>query len=581
MFYVGIDFGSTYTTVSIYRQETESLEAKALSEGGTPFIPSVLAISRSQTSIGKEAKTMTMMAGRRSRVRSFRAFKMMLAESAPDRLRARGFDETYTPYRVTHDFLENLLKKIMLRENETMIDQLVVGVPEIWNNEITTVDGRAQLRDICKSFPFVRKRPNGDACVQIVSEPAAASAYFSYNFRQETGENFNGRILLIDYGGGTLDITLTDVEVRPDKGGREGMEIRILKRTGAGENEEGRVGRAGIVYMETLMEAAIRQAYPEKDVEYDADFYRAVDELEMQLQECTSIIKGVFDEYGTDEADLAEDAMDEDDYLFTEIAYKGSYIEVSYELLVQVYNQVIRDVFNEKMDEVIAYMEEKKIDYRNRNNDAFKIVLVGGFGNYYLVRKQVRDKFVFSSTDKRQEHIIRSLEDCEKAISLGAALLASNVLRIRNTAPYSIGICADNGKGISLTYGLYLNQDIEFNRVYFQRDVRGDYVVLLSLSGGINRFIINTHDDKRAALIVYPKPEFRERLSRAITNSDGTAVVGFSLDSSGVISLHIHDYDILATRDEDKIKKDGRKIELTSFRELFDIHVLERAYKDD
>lgn len=36
MFYVGIDFGSTYTTVSVYRPETESLVAKALSEGGTP-----------------------------------------------------------------------------------------------------------------------------------------------------------------------------------------------------------------------------------------------------------------------------------------------------------------------------------------------------------------------------------------------------------------------------------------------------------------------------------------------------------------------------------------------------------------
>ena len=54
MFYVGIDFGSTYTTVSVYRPETESLAAKALSEGGTPFIPSVLAISKNQISIGSK-----------------------------------------------------------------------------------------------------------------------------------------------------------------------------------------------------------------------------------------------------------------------------------------------------------------------------------------------------------------------------------------------------------------------------------------------------------------------------------------------------------------------------------------------
>lgn len=577
MFYVGIDFGSTYTTVSVYRLETESLEAKALSEGGTPFIASMLAVSKNQISIGKEAKNMTRMAGRRSKVKCFRAFKMMLAEDDPERIRARGFDEEYTPYRVTHDFLENLLQRIMERENESMIDHLVVGVPEIWNNEIATVDGRTQLRDICRSFPFIRKDENGEACVQIVSEPAAASAYFSYNFKQETGNNFDGRLLLIDYGGGTLDITLTDVESRPDKDGHEGMEIRVLKRTGAGENEEGRVGRAGIVYMETLMERAIREAFPENEVVYDADFYRAVDELEMQLQGCTSLIKGIFDEYGTDADDLSEEAMDEDDYLFTEIAYRSSYVEVPYQLMVQVYDDVIRQVFNDKMEEVIEYMNEQNIDFMDRNDDRFKIVLVGGFGNYYLVKQQMTEKFAFNSMDRRQKHIIRSPEDCEKAISLGSALLASGTIRIRNTAPYSIGVCAGDGKGISLTYGLYLNQDIEFNKVYFQRDAQGDYVVLLSLSGGINRFIINTHDDKRAALIVYPKPEFRERLGKAIMNQDGTAAVGFSLDSSGVLSLHIHDYDII----ENKISRSGRKIELTSFRELFDIHVVERAYKDE
>ena len=577
MFYVGIDFGSTYTTVSVYRPETESLVAKALSEGGTPFIPSVLAISKNQISIGKEAKTMTTTAGRKSSVKSFRAFKMMLAEDDEESIRARGFDATYTPERVTQEFLEKVLRRILERENETMIDYLVVGVPEIWNNEITTVDGRTRLRDICRRFPFIRKDADGCACVQIVSEPAAASAYFSYNFKQETGRNFDGRLLLIDYGGGTLDLTLTDVETRPDKEGREGMEIRVLKRTGAGENEEGRIGQAGIAYMETLMENAIHEVFPDMTVEYDADFYQAVDMLEGQLQECTSMIKGVFDEYGTGMGNLSEDAMDEEDYFFSGVFYRGSRIDITYQMLVQTYQDVIRGVFEEKLDEVIRFMKEQNIDYMDRSNDRFKIVLVGGFGNYYLVQEQVSKKFIFNSMDNRQKHVIRSQEDCEKSISFGSALLASGMIRIRNTAPYSIGVCADAGNGISLTYGLYLNQDIEFNKVYFQRDVHGDYVVLLSLSGGIRRFIINTHDDKRSALIVYPKPEFQNKLKKVITNQDCTAVVGFSLDSSGVLSLHIHDYDLISCQISDR----GEKIELTNFKELFDIHVLERAYKDD
>ena len=571
MLCVGVDFGSTYTTVSVYDVETGKLEAQTLSEGGTPFIPSVMTVSKGQVSVGREAKKMSMM-GHKKGMQSFRAFKMMLAEDNQEVLMDRGFTAEYTPEHVTAEFLENVLKQVIDNIGEKKIDHLVLGVPEIWNSTLTTIDGRSRLRDICRSFPFVER--DG---VQVVSEPAAASAFFAYNFRQMVDKNFNGKILLVDYGGGTLDITLNEVEVRPDKNGQEGMEIRVLYRTGAGENEQRQIGKASIVYMESLLEAAIRQELPDRDIKHDIHFYRALDELEEQLQECTNLIKNVFDQYGTDSEDLAEDEMDEEDYIFTEIPYCGMYIGISYQLMVEVYDRVIRKVFDEKMEEVIEYMREKKIDYMNRNDQSFKIVLVGGFGNYYLVKKQMTDKFQFNSTDERQKNIIVKREDCEKAISLGAALLASNVLRIRNTAPYSIGIRVRDEERISLTYGLRYNHDIDFNKVYMQKDAYGNLVVMVSVTGDINAFIINLRDDDRYAMEMYPKNEIKQRLKQAITNSDGTAVIGFSLDSSGVISLHIYDYDIFT----EEIGKKDHVIELTNFRELFDMQTVKKVYKYD
>ena len=567
MLCIGVDFGSTYTTVSVYSEETGKLDAQTLAEGGTPFIPSVVSLAKGQISVGREAMMMSMM-GRKG-VLSFRAFKMMLAEENEEVLTDRGFSADYTPEHVAADFLENVLKQVLDNIGEKKIDHLVVGVPEIWNSTLSTIDGRSRLRDICRNFPFVEK--NG---VQVVSEPAAASAFFAYNFRQMVGINFDGKILLIDYGGGTLDITLNEVEVRSDQNGQEGMEIRILYRTGAGENEQRQIGKASIVYMESLLEAAIRQTLPEITIEHDVHFYRALDSLESQLQECTNIIKNIFDDYGTDPKDLSEDDMDEVDYIFTMIPYKGMFINVSYQLMVEVYNRIIRGVFDEKMDEGINYMKERNIDYMNRNNQNFKIVLVGGFGNYYLVKKQMTDKFKFSSTDERQKNIIMKREDCEKAISLGAALLASNVLRIRNTAPYSIGIRVRDEERISLTYGLRYNQDIEFNKVYMQNDAYGNPVVMVSLTGDINAFIINLRDDDRYAMEMYPKEAIKKRLKQAITNTDGTAVVGFSLDSSGVISIHVYDYDIF----EGKFGTKGHVIELTNFRELFDMQTVKKVY---
>ena len=567
MICVGIDFGSTYTTVSTFREETGTLESHTLSEGGTPFIPSVLTMFKDQISVGREAKTRSLM-GQKKGQQSFRAFKMMLAENDEAVLEERGFSKIETPEKITALFLENVLSQVLEHLNEKRIDRLVIGIPEIWNSTLTTIDGRTRLRDICRKLPFVN--PEG---VQVVSEPAAASAYFAYNFRQMVGKNFNGKLLLVDYGGGTLDITLNDVEARFDSQGKEGMEIRTLFRTGAGENEQGEIGKAGIIYMESLLKGAIRQQMPNMEIEHDNHFYRALDALEVQLQECTNCIKNVFDEYGTDPKDLTEDEMDEEDYIFAEIPYRGMIVDITYQLMVRVYNDVIRPIFDEKLNEVIDYMKEKKIDYMNRNNQTFKIVLVGGFGNFYLVKKQMTDKFCFSSTDERQNNVIKKREDCEKAISLGAALLASNVLRIRKTAPYSIGIRVRDEEKISLTYGIRYNQDIETDKVYMQKDSQGNLVVMVSVTGDINAFLINLRDDDRYAMEMYPKDSIKKRLKQAITSADGTAVIGFSLDASGCIRLHVHDYDIFS----EQVGK-GHVIELTNFREMFDMQRVKKVY---
>ena len=59
----------------------------------------------------------------------------------------------------------------------------------------------------------------------------------------------------------------------------------------------------------------------------------------------------------------------------------------------------------------------------------FKIALVGGFGNFYLVKRQIADKFKLGNNDRRQENILLDRAGCERAISLGAALLAGGCHR--------------------------------------------------------------------------------------------------------------------------------------------------------
>ena len=57
------------------------------------------------------------------------------------------------------------------------------------------------------------------------------------------------------------------------------MEINVAARLGAGENEHGRIVKAGIIYMESLLEEAIRKAgllEEDEPLEPDGKFYKAL-----------------------------------------------------------------------------------------------------------------------------------------------------------------------------------------------------------------------------------------------------------------------------------------------------------------
>lgn len=549
---IGIDFGSTYTTVSVYNKSSGKPEAVEMSEGDSASVPSVVAYIKGKTVIGSNAKSKK----EKQTSGKFFAFKMMLPEEDQERLTARGFTETHTPESVTKDFLETLLTKVLERMGETKVGHLVVGAPEIWNEKLSTVDGRAKLRDICRSLSCV----GADTTVQIISEPVAASAFFAHTFSANTGKAFNGNILLVDYGGGTLDITLTNVELRPDPSGKQNTEVKILYRTGAGENEEkGNIGRAGIIYMETLTRLAIRRAMPEEEISVNSEFLDAVDRVEAILKNNTELIGDIFEEYGTDPRKLDEKHMDED-YLLDEFLYRKEDIPLTYQMMAEAYREVIEPIFREKLEEVKRYMDQEGISYTTRTDDGFKIALVGGFGNFYLVKNQLDRSFKISSSDRRCAGIMGG-QSREKAVSLGAALVSGEVIRIRNTAPFSIGVACKQGKYYTMSYGLRYGQDIEFNKEYPQR--KGERIEYVMALDGIREFLINFYADEQRTLPVPPREIFLKLIRDKIHKPPVS--FGFSLDSSGIITLHVHEYDVI-----NRCYGESQSIELSNIKKLFD-----------
>ncbi len=539
----GVDFGSTYTLVSHYRSDRNISEALSL-DGISPYIPSVVSYNtrKNEYKYGKSAKNLT---GNKN-VIIFKAFKMLLNEQmSEENLRKRNYDPENTPEKIASFFLEKVLKSALAKTGDDHIGRLVIGVPEVWGQSLNTFDGRTALSRICRSFDFVDK-------AEVVSEPAAASAFFAYNYKIISKKNFDGRVLLIDYGGGTLDITLTRVVSKGDS-----MEVKVEKRDGAGENIDKEIGNAGIRYMEKVVECAIRRSglFEDTDkIEYDGSFLRAVDELEEALMSDAETVEDTFKEL-----EFTPDALEDEELL--ELDYKDECVIVTYKHLKDVYDEIISGVLKEKLEAVTADTDTYE--------DNFKIGIVGGFGNFYLVKKQIFDMFSISSKDERTEGIIVNSEDRERAISLGASLLADGLISIRKTAEFSIGIYAFSADNtIAKYYAIKYRQELEYDKIYYATDAKGNDVPYYVPNGTIDKFLVNFSDNEDDAFGANPKAELLEKLKNLVDNEMMMATVGFSIDPTESITIHIFDYEWETGK---RSEKPVKSIRLSTIKSMFDV----------
>lgn len=568
--FIGMDFGSTNSTISIWDKDRAMPRALNLVQSGSPNIPSV--VSKNKRKKTYEYGTSAKNKSGYSSDRVFKGFKMMLPETDEKVLSDRGYElptendttlERDTPHNITRRFLSNYLCKAIKDVNDgDRIEKLVVGIPVNWDQmdekHQNLLEGRRILRDICKNLQLGEYGKCINE-VQIVSEPAAASAYFAYSFRQKNEEDFEGRILLVDYGGGTLDLTLTDVRTKQDKNGREVMEIEVGERTGAGEVSEGKIGRAAIVYMENVVAEAIERAGLPPVTDFaDPKFQYAVNNFEIDLQTKSVDVEEFYKDYGI--RDL-EQIVDESDNEFMYFEFGGEEVIITYSLMVDVYNRLIYDVLEENLNEMISYL----------NGDTnVKIALVGGFGNFYLVKKQIDDKFSISYNDHRMQDIIATREEREQAISLGAALLAADIVLIKDTAPYSIGVNYERSAGEKTYYSINYRQEIIADQPYYAKDDHGDMLKFMIFDGRIEKLLYNKSTTEKNRCELIPKEIFREKIKNTIRKDVMIAAIGFSLDRSNVLSIHFLEFD----SETDSFVKESKPMELAQLTKLFDVQLV-------
>jgi molecular chaperone DnaK len=434
---------------------------------------------------------------------------MMLTETGKKCLEERGYKDV-TPKDITKAYLDNVIANYLEETRQKSIEKLVVGVPLVWSSKPELMDCRKTLQDIFIQNPAVKE-------VQLVSEPAAACAFFVENYKKNTGKDFLGKILLVDYGGGTLDIALCDVKQAGDH-----SEVSEKYQAGAGENQEGVIGKAGLAFQEGVVKRALaEQGLSEEEIINNREFHKCVLHFEDELISRSAEVKENFD--------LNELDMEAITDSFCEIEMDGEECQITFGMMAGVYNKIISPILKKKIQEMISYMDEYKVfDYKDQGSDDFKIALVGGFCNFYLTQKQVEDLFdKGTEEDLRFKDIIRDRRECEKAVSYGAALIAEGKIDFRLTALYSLGIVDQCG---DMHFAVNSGQDIiPGTRYTDNRIILGNRIYKIAFKSSRNK-------DKAQAAPPLPKWE------KAMKLKEGKDIKGikvaFSFDESMMITLH-------------------------------------------
>ena len=368
---------------------------------------------------------------------------------------------------------------------------------------------RESLIGICKELGLPLKK--------TMSEPVAAAAYFVYKFHEKEKQYFNGHTLVIDYGGGTLDISLSQVE---------GYKIKVLECTGKGHDDQ-TCGKAGVAFDEAVVTGVYERITGKKISKNDPLLYKLMQEFEAKKIGNKDQIDKKLEQYKN------RKSTDRKVFGFENLEFKASDLDNAFEA-------IIKPSLTAALTEMKTYLDQGNVVVEDRN--LFRIVMVGGFSDFFLVKYAVQEFFgTKASTDKRFDSCF-NLEDTALAISKGAALVANDLVEIEMTCPISIGLktLAEDADGI-------LNSHDE--EILKKGTKLSQYSEPQYLFGGHEIDVDLKHEKLKLTIFLGDKPKRRyinldESIEQLIPNAHVTPNqwrFGFSVNEDCLFTLHVKD----------------------------------------
>lgn len=547
---LGIDFGSTYSMFSSYNGDHDKVKG-IQAQNGSVYIPSVACVNRfNKLLLGQEARNEMLI---NPTLTPYRAFKMLLHETEPSKYREHGYIND-TPEKISEEFLQKYVDIAAKKCRVQQFEKAVICVPEHWTHDCSRMSGRATLLNICRKLSR-----NGQPIlkdIRVVAEPVAAAAFYAYNYwKCHNMQPFQGKVIVVDYGGGTLDVTLTTVTARSEGGSSSTMEIDINYGTGGGQNHPGRIGDAGLAYMERVSSIALAAAGLPA-VPIDGNFLQVKDHLETELMNGTDDLE---DRIATKYYRGGLKMMKEDHEVFTQATYLDQQIDITYAMLYEAFQELIRPMLEKYLNELREPLAKLGSSLDREDTDV-KVAIVGGFGQFPLVQKAVWE--ILKCSDTALDITLDADEGGRQdAISFGAALIAAGKITVPIRSSYSIGLRKFRGGMETFSFALRHGQEVDCSKVYPLDGIWEPTIYTESNDPKLMPWIfaISDNDDLTHAVRMTPRMEVIRELqedmrngaslfkaqmrTKGIDDVPNRYYFGFSMDESEIYTLKIFPMD--------------------------------------
>jgi len=397
---VGIDLGTTYSCVAVFRQDRVEIIAN---DQGNRTTPSYVAFNDTERLIGDAAKNQVAMNPYNT---VFDAKRLIGRKFADEEVQA---DMKHWPYKIIDKAGKPVIQVEYKGEEKQFTPEEISSMVLVKMKETAEAYLGGDVKDAVVTVPAYfndsQRQATKDAgaiaglnVLRIINEPTAAAIAYGLDKKSEGEKN----VLIFDLGGGTFDVSLLTIE--------EG--IFEVKAT-AGDTHLG-----GEDFDNRLVNHFV-QEFKRKNKKDLSGNARALRRLRTACERAKRTLSS------------AAQTTIEIDSLYEGVDFYTSITRARFEELCQ-------DLFRSTMDPVEKVLRDSKIDKSN----VHELVLVGGSTRIPRVQKLVSDYF----NGKEPNKSINPDEAVAYGAAVQAAILTGDTsektqdLLLLDVAPLSLGI---------------------------------------------------------------------------------------------------------------------------------------------